>query len=197
MSLSTALARSMPVAYAGTKTDWVKLAKANPEKAASIAHKTSGRLANALVAAETATVMALELLTIGGGNLLLSIWDGNNDYRRNEMIDAWRNPGDYDAATNEVAAAAIKYAGENPDVDMTKTSPFKEGGFNDPTMLWVVPKLLATTAGLGLVAFLTRNSGYAYVTMGAAVGSLTAWTGSLGHEIGMKWAAKRAQSASE
>lgn len=208
MSLTSALARSNP-SYAGTRKDWETLAQANPGKAAGIAHKNSSRLANALVTAENATVMALELLIIGGTNVGLSMWDGNNDYKRNMMVDSWRNPQNYDQSTNPVAKKSAETLAaanlgvvvqgtpltEEQTAKVTATSPFKEGGFKDPTNLWGLPVLLWTTAASGLVAFLARKSEYAYLALSLAVGSLTAWTGSLGHEIGLRMAAKRATAA--
>lgn len=209
MSLSTALAKTNPT-YAGSRKDWEMLAQSNPGKAASIAHNNSSRLANALAAAETATVMALELLIIGGSNVLLSMWDGSNDFKRNVMIDEWRNPQNYDPNKDgSVAKKASEYLTEQQLGGVTantaitddqrnklaSTSPFKEGGFSDPTTFLYLPKLLWTTGGMGLVAFLTRKTGYAYVGLAGAVGSFTAWTSSLGHELGMRMAAKRAEAA--
>lgn len=210
MSLSTALAKTNP-AYAGTRRDWEVLLQSNPGKAASIAHNNSSRLANALTAAENATVMALELLFVGGTNVVLSLWDGSNDYKRNVMIDEWRNPQNYDPAKEgSVARKASEYLAQQnlgPVVvkgtaltqaqkdKLAGTSPFKEGGFKDPTVFLGLPILMWTTGVTGLVAFLTRKSKFAYVSLASAVGSFTAWTSSLGHELGMRMAAKRAVAA--
>ena len=208
MALSAALAKSTPN-YAGTRSDWQQLATTNPQRAASIAHSNSSRLANVLMKTENVMTTLVEMLAIGGFNIGFSYLDGRQDYKRNVMVDEWRNPLAYDATKDgSVAKAAVDYlakaempvtAGQplttQQSDKLAGTSPFKEGGFKDPVGWFGLPWSFWATLPMAAVSYFTRNSRIGYAVMAATVGTFTSALSSFGHEWGMKAAHKAATAA--
>ncbi len=168
--------------------DFVALAVQNPKKAANMAGDWRMRLENALIEAETATEMALQLATIGGSNLAFSTLSGWLSAKKEHIEAQWKNPDPNGDATQKKAA---DYYGANPTADASKTSPFKEGKIKDPTKMVGIPVSLWLVGGTGLLAWFGRNTDQGVMARGLATGALTNMTGELGQNAGRKMFQKK------
>jgi hypothetical protein len=176
------------------KRDFTALAVQNPTKAAAMAGDWRLRLENALIEAETATEMALQLATIGGSNLAFSTMSGWLGAKSEHIEDQWHNPN---AAGDEYQKRAAEWQAANltaGPADFAKTSPFKEGGFKDPTKMVGIPMSLWLVGGTGLLAWFARNTEQGVLARGLATGALTNMTGELGSNAGRKMFKKKMET---
>lgn len=162
--------------------DFTALAVQSPKKAAVMAGDWRARLENALIEAETATEMALQMATIGGSVLAFSTIQGYQQAKKDAMVKQWREqtPG------TKVGDKSISYHAENVDKSPDKTSPFKEGKFSDPTTLGPVPWSLLILGVSGGVAWMARNTDQGVFARGIATGALANVMGELGSTAGRK-----------
>lgn len=175
--------------------DFHQLSLQNPKKATKLAADWRERLENALIEAESATAMVIELAVVGGSNLAFTTMSGFLDAKRNDIITRWRSMD----ANDEYGAKGAEYAdaqGLTPD-QMQDKSPFKDGDIADPTTFGMVPISLWVTGGSGVLAFLTRNTQWNYLTRGLLVGGLTSFTGELGRDLGVRMYEKRQEGDDE
>lgn len=197
-SQTTAVAHKSATFNAPTfKRDFTALAVQNPKKAAAMAGDWRLRLENALIEAETATEMALQLATIGGSNLALSTLTGWLGAKKEYIDDQWFQPN---AAGDEYQQAAATWQAANPTAspaDWTKTSPFKEGGFKDPTKMVGIPMSLWFVGGTGILAWFARNTDQGVLARGLATGALTNMTAELGSNAGRNMFKKKMETAAE
>ena len=177
--------------------DFTALAVQNPKKAANMAGDWRLRLENALIEAETATEMALQLATIGGSNLAFSTLTGWFGAKKEHIEEQWFQPsltGDqYQKKSAEWRAAN---ATATP-AEIAASSPFKEGGFKDPTKMVGIPMSLWYVGGTGLLAWFARNTEQGVLARGLATGALTNMTGELGSNAGRKMFKKNSEKAAD
>jgi len=179
------------------KRDFTALAVQNPKKAAAMAGDWRLRLENALIEAETATEMALQLATIGGSNLAFSTLTGWLGAKKEHIEEQWFQPT---ANGDEYQQAGATWQAANPTAspaDWAKTSPFKEGGIKDPTKMVGIPVSLWLVGGTGLVAWFARNTDQGVLARGLATGALTNMTGELGSNAGRKMFKKKSETATD
>lgn len=188
MPQTTAVAPHKNATYnpASFKRDFTALAVQNPKKAATMAGDWRLRLENALIEAETATEMALQLATIGGSNLAFSTLTGWLGAKKEHIENQWYQPNPNGDAYQKKSA---EWQAANPTAtpaDFAKTSPFKEGKFKDPSKMVGIPVSLWLVGGTGLLAWFARNTDQGVLARGLATGALTNMTGELGSTAGRK-----------
>lgn len=179
------------------KRDFTALAVQNPKKAAAMAGDWRLRLENALIEAETATEMALQLATIGGSNLAFSTLTGWLGAKKEFIEDQWYSP---DPLGDEYQKASAEWQAKNAaagPADFIKTTPFKEGGFKDPTKMVGIPVSLWLVGGTGLLAWFARNNDQGVFARGLATGALTNMTGELGSNAGRKMFKKSSEKKAD
>lgn len=167
---------------ASFKRDFTALAVQSPKRAAAMAGDWRSRLENALIEAETATEMALQMATIGGSTLAFSTIHGYQQAKKEEMQKQWREQ----IAGTKVGDKSLEYHAANVDKDSTKTSPFKEGKFSDPTTLLNIPWSVWILGGTGAIAWAARNTDQGVFARGLATGALANVMGELGSTAGRK-----------
>ncbi len=176
------------------KRDFTALAVQNPKKAAAMAGDWRVRLENALIEAETATEMALQLATIGGSNLAFSTLTGWLGAKKEHINDQWFVPS---PDGDEYQKASFAWRAANPNktpAEYAGSSPFKEGGIKDPTKMVGIPVSLWLVGGTGLLAWFARNTEQGVLARGLATGALTNMTGELGQNAGRKMFEKKMET---
>ena len=178
--------------------DFTALAVQNPKQAAKMAGDWRLRLENALIEAETATEMALQLATIGGSNLAFSTLSGYLAEKKTYIEVQWKLPN---SEGNAIQKAAAKFMADNPQystpAEFAKTDPFKDGKLKDPMKMVGIPISLWLVGGTGLLACFARNTDQGVMARGLATGALTNMTGELGSNAGRTMYKNKLKKASE
>lgn len=174
--------------------DFTALAVQNPKQAAKMAGDWRMRLENALIEAETAAEMSLQLATIGGSNLAFSTLSGYQGAKKAAIETEWGTTpiAGVEATATQKAYAEWRAANPNATAEQIAASdPFKDGKVKDPTKMLGIPTTVWLVGGTGLLAWATRNSDQGVLARGLATGALTTATGELGQNFGKKMFEKK------
>jgi hypothetical protein len=158
-----------------------ELMQLNPNDIADVATHWRQKTQTMKNEMQNSTENALEIGLTGATAFGLSFLQGGWSYDRQVELDKWNNGG----------AAAKQF-------DPTKTSPFVEGGIDDPTKMIGIDKTLWATILLGgMAAFSVGGKKYSPFVRSAALGAMSTWAGGLGHDLGYSGASEAAKTANQ